>query len=147
MQVIPIVAPPNFDGSEGTIATIVRASTLDEGTKFVSERGDPLQVGVLRHEKGWRSAPHIHSLSPREVRGGGEVLVILLGDVEVCFFDSRGSLVDRRTLTRGDVLIQHAGGHSFRALSDLHMVEVKQGPYRPDEKVYFQGKQPCKDKL
>ncbi len=137
MRIEKITTPPSFDGSEGLIATIVRGDVPPDGVNFVTESGDALQVGMMRHKKGWNSAPHQHILSPREVRGGGEVLVIMYGSVDVEFYDSAGNWVAKSTLESGDVLIQHSGGHSFLAKTSFNAIEVKQGPYRPEEKVYL----------
>lgn len=138
MRIERIEAPPSFDGSEGLLALIIHPQLDDdEGTHFVTRPGDALQVGVLNHGDGWESRAHQHSLSLREVRGGGEVLVFLTGSVSVKFYDSAGSFVCGRVLHGGDILIQYAGGHSFKAFSDFHAVEVKQGPYRPEDKTYL----------
>lgn len=140
MKVEKITTPLSFDGSEGLIATIVKSSPMVTGTSFATDPGSSLQVGVLRHREGWSSLPHQHSLSLREVQGGGEVLIIVYGILHVEFYDSAGNWVARRTLTGGDILIQHAGGHSFLAWTDFHAIEVKQGPYKPEEKTYLPTK-------
>lgn len=137
MRIEKITTPPSFDGSEGLIATIVRVDVPPDGVNFVTDPGEGLQVGVIRHPRGWSSAPHQHSLSLREVKGGGEVLVIMYGLVDVEFYDSAGNQVGKSILESGDILIQHSGGHSFLAKTSFNAIEVKQGPYKPEEKTYL----------
>lgn len=137
MEVIRIECPPCFDGSEGVLAIILRGPPNLGSTDFRTEPGEALQVGAMRHPKGWESPPHRHLLSPREVKGGTEVLVILSGTLRATFYDSRNHPVCSKNLIAGDTLVQFAGGHSFFALEEFHAVEVKQGPHREAHKVHF----------
>lgn len=137
MKIYKVETPPSFDGSEGLIATIIRRAGEDPGTVFFTEPGDPLQVGGLSHPAGWESKPHRHSLSPREVKGGSEALILLEGSLSVKIYDSAGNFVSAAILKAGDVLIQYAGGHSFSALERFRAIEIRQGPHRPEEKTYF----------
>ena len=43
--------------------------------------------------------------------------------------DTTSSTVTTRVLGAGDIVIAVNGGHGFRVLEDLVLLEVKQGPY------------------
>ena len=58
-----------------------------------------------------------------------EVLIVQRGRCEVDVYSEDRRLVATRELALGDILISVAGGHGFRVLEDLVLLEVKQGPY------------------
>jgi hypothetical protein len=72
---------------------------------------------------------HAHLPVERHLVGSTEVLVIQRGRCEVDVYTEDRRLVATRELRVGDILISVAGGHGFRVLEDLVLLEVKQGPY------------------
>ena len=43
-------------------------------------------------------------------------------------------------MKKGDTILLATGGHGFRALEEIEMIEVKQGPYvEHEDKVRFEG--------
>ena len=69
-----------------------------------------------------------------------EVLFIKKGKLRVDFYDEYEDYLESRVLNGGDVLLLVSGGHGFKALEELEMVEVKQGPYAGDnDKTRFTG--------
>jgi mannose-6-phosphate isomerase-like protein (cupin superfamily) len=69
-----------------------------------------------------------------------EVLVIKKGKLRVDFYDEYEEYLESRILGAGDVILLVSGGHGFKVLEELEMIEIKQGPYAGDaDKVRFQG--------
>ena len=130
MKIEHVVADPDVDGSEGLIATIIR-STQDSrpGVHFATGLDSQLQVGVLKHKGGMVVPAHKHIHHDRKVTATEEVLVIEAGSVVVDLYRSDGAKEATVTLTKGDIIILHSGGHGLRFTEDSIVIEVKQGPY------------------
>ena len=69
-----------------------------------------------------------------------EVLVIKKGKLRVDFYDDYEDYLESKIINEGDVILLVSGGHGFKALEELEMIEIKQGPYAGDaDKVRFDG--------
>ena len=69
-----------------------------------------------------------------------EVLFIKKGILRVDFYDEYEDYLESRDLRAGDVILLVSGGHGFRVLEEVEMIEVKQGPYAGDkDKKRFEG--------
>ena len=94
----------------------------------------------MKHPKGKIIQAHRHKQVKREVLYTQEVLVIKSGKLKVNFYDDNEKYLESCVLGKGDIILLASGGHGFEILEDLEMVEVKQGPYSPDDdKVRFKG--------
>lgn len=113
-----------------TLALILRNNYEPEGVSFVTPEDNPIQLGVLKHQKGTKIAPHIHKKSSRTISDVQEVLHIQYGKIEVEFYDNSNERAGRAILTSGDTILLISGGHGFNVLEDSKLIEVKQGPYR-----------------
>ena len=68
------------------------------------------------------------------------VATIKKGKLRVDFYDDYKDYLESRILNAGDVILLVSGGHGFKALEELEMIEVKQGPYAGDaDKDRFEG--------
>lgn len=118
------------DGGEGLLAVVIRTGEVaGPGTVFVTEPHHPLQVAVMRHERGHHVPPHVHLERPRTYTLTQEVLVVASGVYRVTVYTSAGRKVQDAILAPGDVIVLLAGGHSVRAVTDGELLEVKTGPY------------------
>lgn len=130
-----------YRGERGqTLAMVLKRSDEPPGVRFVTPEHFPLQVGQLSHKVGRVIDPHRHKpnpYSPGPSPSVMEVLVVLKGALKVTLYD----VMETQTLvvTEGDTLILVSGGHGFEVLSDCQIIEVKEGPYTPESKVYLQG--------
>ena len=78
------------------------------------------------------------SLSQRVQRLTQETLFIKKGKIKVDLYDDKRKHLVSKTLKAGDTILLASGGHGFKALENLEMIEVKQGPYISDSyKVIF----------
>ena len=66
-----------------------------------------------------------------------EVLIILNGKLRVDFYDNKKYLFSK-IIKKNDIIILNSGGHGFKVLETVEMIEVKQGPYniKTDKKVF-----------
>ena len=88
-----------------------------------------MQVGYVVYRAGGEIPRHAHLPVERHLVGSTEVLVIQQGRCEVDVYSEDRRLVATRELGLGDILISVDGGHGFRVLEDLVLLEIKQGPY------------------
>ncbi|MDQ6671398.1 MAG: hypothetical protein M3069_11725 [Chloroflexota bacterium] len=115
---------------EGVVlAYIARASVLPAETTFLTPPECNLQLGHVVYPAGSEIPRHAHLPIERQVVGTTEVLIVQQGRCEVEVYSDDRRHVTTRTLGVGDILIALGGGHGFRVLEDLVLMEIKQGPY------------------
>jgi hypothetical protein len=114
-------------------------SNEKEKTEFATKPHHSLQVGVLHRSAGTVIQAHQHLPAHKQVTGCQEILIIRSGcvDVDVYAPDVANTYLGTRVLRTGDIYIQYCGGHRFHFHNDTQFVEVKQGPYTPEDKIYF----------
>lgn len=122
------------------LAYIIRDDHKCEGVDFITPDDYSQQVAYMHHPAGKVIDAHVHNAVHRSVLFTQEVLFIKKGKLRVDFYDEYEDYLESRVLNPGDVLLLVSGGHGFKALEELEMVEVKQGPYSGDkDKTRFKG--------
>jgi mannose-6-phosphate isomerase-like protein (cupin superfamily) len=111
------------------LAYIARAGAPPTATTFLTPDSCGLQVGHVVYPAGGEIARHIHLPIERHLVGSTEVLILQRGRCEVDVYSQDQRLVATRELNAGDIVIAVAGGHGFRVVEDLVLLEIKQGPY------------------
>ena len=119
-------------------AIIIRNDYSKDGVEFFTANDFSQQLAFMKHPKGKIIQPHLHNVVTREVHYTKEVLVIRKGALQVDFYDDNKLYLESRTLNSGDIILLAFGGHGFKCLEDVEMVEIKQGPYLGDaDKIRF----------
>ncbi len=123
------------------IAIIVRSSYTSDKVVFFSPSNFSQQLGYLSHKKGSIIKSHIHRKIDRKVMLTQEVLFMKKGRILVNLYAEDKKYVTARELSAGDVILLCSGGHGFKMLEDIEMIEVKQGPYsgKRNDKEIFEG--------
>ena len=122
------------------LAYIIRDDHQCEGVDFITPDEYSQQVAYMHHPAGKVIDAHVHNAVHRSVLFTQEVLFIKKGKLRVDFYDEYEDYLESRVLNSGDVLLLVSGGHGFKVLEELEMVEVKQGPYSGDkDKTRFMG--------
>jgi hypothetical protein len=111
------------------LAYILRAAPTPSETAYLTPDECTLQVGHVVYPANSEIPRHAHLPIERQLVGTGEVLIVQQGRCEVDVYSDDRNLVTSRELRLGDILISVAGGHGFRVLEDLVLLEIKQGPY------------------
>ena len=123
-----------------TIAIILRRICRCEGVEFLTPGEYSQQVAFMNHPEGKRIDAHVHNLIHRNVVMTQEVLIIKKGRLRVDFYDEYEDYLESRILAEGDVILLVSGGHGFKVLEEIEMIEVKQGPYAGDgDKIRFKS--------
>jgi len=124
---------------ENIIAIIIYSNYQSQGTSFFTPSNFSQQLAFISRKQNETIRPHIHKIVKRDIHFTQETLVIKKGKVKVDFYDSEKNYLQSRVLGSGDVLLLADGGHGFKALEDLEMIEIKQGPYLGDQdKIIFE---------
>jgi mannose-6-phosphate isomerase-like protein (cupin superfamily) len=115
------------------LAIIVSNNFNKEGIYFFTPNDFSQQLAYMKHSAGKIIDPHVHNPVKREVHYTQEVLFIRKGKLRVDFYDEDRNYIESRILEAGDIILLIKGGHGFKALENLEMFEVKQGPYAGDK--------------
>lgn len=122
------------------IAIIIRSKYDEEGIKFVTDPSYSQQLAYMHHKRGHEIVPHFHNRVERTVHYTQEVLIIKEGRLRVDFYDENQDFYLSKILEAGDIILLCAGGHGFKVLEEVKMVEIKQGPYIGEQdKTRFEG--------
>ncbi len=122
------------------LAVIIRKDYSKDGISFITPNDFSLQLGYMNHPEGHEIKPHMHHPIYRETVGTLEVLIIQKGKIRIDFYSFDKEYLESRELSSGDVILLVDAGHGMTVLEPLSMIEVKNGPYRPQEdKEKFEG--------
>jgi len=125
---------------EEEFALIVRNNYCKAGVNFITSGHYSQQLAYMKHPAGKDIEAHVHNPVKREVQYTNEVLFIKKGKLRVDFFNDKQEYLDSRLLEQGDVILLIKGGHGFKVIEDVEIIEVKQGPYAGEgDKTRFQG--------
>lgn len=122
------------------LAIIIRSNYSYEGVSFITPDEYSQQLAYMHHPAGKIIDAHIHNMVHRNVVLTQEVLFIKKGRLRVDFYDDYKDYLESHILEAGDTILLTSGGHGFKVLEEIEMIEVKQGPYSGDkDKTRFEG--------
>ncbi len=115
-------------------ALIVRNKYKNKkGINFFTDKKASQQVGFMKHKKDYIILPHKHNKRKKtaiaKIDTTTEVLIILKGILRVDFYNTKEKYLFSKKLYANDLIMLSSGGHGFKVLKDVEMIEVKQGPY------------------
>ena len=121
-------------------ALILRSNSEPEATTFFTSKEDSLQLGIIKHEKGYTEKPHIHKHFKKLIYDVQETLHVEYGKVQFNFYNEEGENVRSAVLDKGDTILLIDGGHAIYAIEGFKGIKVKQGPYVSieDDKVFLE---------
>ena len=120
-------------------ALIVRAKfRKKKGISFFTPNETNQQFGYMKHDKGHLIKPHKHKKRATTIFYTTEVIIIFKGSLRVDFYDQKQKYLFSKIINEKDIIMLVHGGHGFKVLKKVEMLEVKQGPYKIDkDKVKF----------
>lgn len=122
------------------LAIIIRDGYDCEGVDFLTPSEYSQQIAYMHHPTGKIIDAHIHNLVHRNVAFTQEVLFIKKGKLRIDFYDDYKDYLESYVLNAGDTILLASGGHGFKVIEEVQMIEVKQGPYSgEDDKIRFGG--------
>ena len=108
------------------------------GINFFTPNNSTQQFGYMKHKKGHIVEPHQHNKRLTKIFSTTEVILLLKGILRVDFYDNKKMYLFSKKIFGKDIIMLVNGGHGFKVLKDVEMLEVKQGPYKLSrDKVKF----------
>jgi hypothetical protein len=111
-------------------ALIVRAKFRKKsGISFFTENNSTQQFGYMKHKKNYLIKPHLHKKRETKILKTSEVIILFKGILRIDFYDKKEKYLFSKKVYANDIIMLVNGGHGFKVLKDIEMIEVKQGPY------------------
>ena len=111
-------------------ALIVRSKFRKKsGINFFTSKEATQQFGYMKHKKNYLIMPHKHNKRLTKILITTEVIIIFKGILRVDFYSDKKKYLFSKKIYAGDIVMLVNGGHGFKVLKDVEMLEVKQGPY------------------
>ena len=122
-------------------ALIVRGQYRNKrGINFFTPKEATQQFGYMKHKKGYIIQPHQHRKRLTRIMTTTEVILLLKGSLKIDFYNEKRKYLLSKILNEKDIVMLVNGGHGFKVIKDVEMIEVKQGPYNLiKDKVKFSG--------
>jgi len=122
------------------LAIIIKNNYQCIGVDFITPDEYSQQLAYMHHSTGKVIDAHVHNLVHRNVVLTQEVLFIKKGKLRVDFYDDYKDYLESHILEAGDTILLTSGGHGFKVIEEVEMIEVKQGPYSGDmDKIRFES--------
>ena len=101
-----------------------------DGINFFTSKETTQQLGYMKHKKNHIIKPHKHNKRLTKILKTTEVILLLKGTLRVDFYDNKKKYLFSKIINEKDIIMLVHGGHGFKVLKDVEMIEVKQGPYK-----------------
>ena len=120
-------------------ALIVRGKFRKKtGINFFTENNATQQFGYMKHKKDYVIKPHKHNQRLTKILMTTEVIVLFKGILRVDFYVNKTKYLFSKKIFEKDIIMLVNGGHGFKVLKDVEMLEIKQGQYSLiKEKIKF----------
>ena len=123
------------------LALIVRGKYRNKkGITFFTPNESTQQFGYMKHSKNYVINPHLHKKRLTKILNTTEVILLLKGILRVDFYTQFQKYLFSKILKEEDIIMLVNGGHGFKILKDVEMLEIKQGPYNLiKDKIKFEN--------
>ena len=112
------------------LALIVRGRYRKKrGITFFTPNESTQQFGYMKHKKKHIIKPHLHKKRVTKISYTTEVILLLKGVLRVDFYNYNKNYLFSKILKQKDIIMLVHGGHGFKVLKEVEMLEIKQGPY------------------
>ena len=99
------------------------------GINFFTSKEATQQFGFMKHKKNHIIKPHKHNKRLTRILRTTEVILLLKGTLRVDFYNNNNKYLFSKKINEKDIIMLIHGGHGFKVLKNVEMIEVKQGPY------------------
>ena len=108
------------------------------GINFFTSKEATQQFGFMKHKKNHFIKPHKHNKRLTKILRTTEVILLLKGTLRVDFYNDKYKYLFSKKINERDIIMLIHGGHGFKVLKNVEMIEVKQGPYSlASDKIKF----------
>ena len=111
-------------------ALIVRKyNKRQNGINFFTPNHFSQQLGFMKHEKNYMIKPHYHKKRLTKILITTEIILIVKGILRVDFYNEKQKYIFSKLLKKNQIILLMHGGHGFKVIKDVEMLEFKQGPF------------------
>ena len=121
-----------YDKNGVILAFIVNANKNEQAKNFYTENNLDMQVASFNLKKGENIDRHYHYKQNRNIQTTSEVIYVQEGNLEIEIYDNEKNFVDKLSVSEGMIIIIFDGGHAINIIEDSKFIEIKQGPYDPE---------------
>jgi hypothetical protein len=100
-----------------------------KGIKFFTPSDLNMQIGSMSHSENHIIKPHFHINRKKIIKQMSELLIIFSGQLKVYFYNKNKLRAKSVIINKKDMILLISGGHGFKVLKKLEMLEIKQGPF------------------
>ena len=120
-------------------ALIIKETYKDKkGISFFTKDNANQQIGFMSHPKNYKIKPHIHQKRKTKIFITSEVIILQKGKLRVDFYDTKKKYLFSVNIKKNQIIMLVYGGHGFKVLEPVKMLEIKQGPFISNkDKVKF----------
>ena len=112
------------------LALIVRGKYRNKkGITFFTPNESTQQFGYMKHNEKYIVRPHLHKKRLTKIYHTTEVILLMKGILRVDFYNQFKKYLFSKILKEKDIIMLVHGGHGFKVLKNVEMLEIKQGPY------------------
>ena len=111
-------------------ALVIKETYQDKkGISFFTKNADNQQIGFMSHPKNYLIKPHKHQKRETKIFITSEVIILQKGKLRVDFYDTKKKYLFSIIVKKNQIIMLVHGGHGFKVLEPVKMLEIKQGPF------------------
>ena len=111
-------------------ALVIKETYQDKkGISFFTKNADNQQIGFMSHPKNYLIKPHKHQKRETKIFITSEVIILQKGKLRVDFYDTNKKYLFSVIVKKNQIIMLVHGGHGFKVLKPVKMLEIKQGPF------------------
>jgi len=99
------------------------------GINFFTPDHFSQQLGFMKHGKNHTIKPHYHKKRLTKILITTEIILIVKGILRVDFYNEKQKYIFSKLLKKNQIIMLMHGGHGFKVIKDVEMLEFKQGPF------------------
>tara|TARA_B100000780_G_scaffold109357_1_gene76449 strand:+ start:1285 stop:1722 length:438 start_codon:yes stop_codon:yes gene_type:complete len=100
-----------------------------KGISFFTGNDSNQQIGFMSHPKDYLIKPHKHQKRETKIFITSEVIILQKGELRVDFYDTNKKYLFSVIVKKNQIIMLVHGGHGFKVLKPVKMLEIKQGPF------------------
>ena len=111
-------------------ALIIKESYQNKkGISFFTKNSANQQIGFMSHPKNYLIKPHRHQKRETKIFITSEVIILQKGKLRVDSYNPKKNYLFSIILKKNQIIMLVHGGHGFKVLEPVKMLEIKQGPF------------------
>ena len=115
-------------------ALIVRSKfRKKKGINFFTSKESTQQFGYMKHKRNYLIMPHKHNKRLTKILITTEVIILFKGILRVDFYNNKKKYLFSKKISKGQIIMLVSGGHGFKVIKDVEMIEITQGPFNPSK--------------